>query len=76
MPISTSKLTRKYQATIPEAVREKLDLHAGDVIAFEIENDTVVIRKVRPIDIAFAQALVGTLSEWASEHDEEAYCDL
>jgi antitoxin PrlF len=76
MPISTSKLTRKYQATIPEAVREKLDLHAGDVIAFEIENDAVVIRKVRPIDIAFAQALVGTLSEWASEHDEEAYRDL
>ena len=76
MPISTSKLTRKYQATIPEAVREKLDLHAGDVIAFEIENDAVVIRKVRSIDIAFAQALVGTLSEWASEHDEEAYRDL
>jgi antitoxin PrlF len=76
MPISTSKLTRKYQATVPEAVREKLDLHAGDVIAFEIENDAVVIRKVRPIDIAFAQALVGTLSEWASEHDEEAYRDL
>jgi antitoxin PrlF len=76
MPISTSKLTRKYQATVPEAVREKLDLHAGDVIAFEIENDAVVIRKARPIDTAFAQALVGTLSEWASENDEEAYRDL
>jgi antitoxin PrlF len=76
MPISTSKLTRKYQATIPEAVREKLNLHAGDMIAFEIEHDAVVIRKVRPIDIAFAQALVSTLSEWVSEHDEEAYRDL
>ena len=76
MPISTSKLTRKYQATIPEAVREKLDLHAGDVIAFEIEHDAVMIRKVQPIDTAFAKALVGTLSEWASEHDEEAYRDL
>ena len=34
MTISISRLTRKYQATIPEAVREKLDLHAGDVVAF------------------------------------------
>ncbi|MGH8581377.1 MAG: AbrB/MazE/SpoVT family DNA-binding domain-containing protein [Gammaproteobacteria bacterium] len=43
MTTSTSKLTRKYQATIPGPVREKLHLHAGDVIVFEIENDTVVV---------------------------------
>ncbi len=76
MTISTSRLTRKYQATIPQAVREKLDLHAGDVVAFEIENETVVVRKARAIDTAFAQAVGETLSEWASAHDEEAYRDL
>jgi antitoxin PrlF len=76
MPIATSRLTRKYQATIPEAVREKLDLHAGDSIAFEIENNIVVVRKARPIDMAFAYAVADTLTEWASEHDEEAYRDL
>lgn len=76
MTTSTSKLTRKYQTTIPEPVREKLHLRAGDVIAFEIANDTVVVRKAQAIDIAFAQALSGTLGEWVSEHDEAAYRDL
>lgn len=72
----TSKLTQKYQATIPAAVREKLELRAGDVIAFEIENDIVIVRKARPLDIAFAQAASDTLSEWASAEDEDAYGDL
>ncbi|MGH8611621.1 MAG: AbrB/MazE/SpoVT family DNA-binding domain-containing protein [Gammaproteobacteria bacterium] len=76
MVIATSKLTRKYQATIPEPVREKLHLQAGDVLAFEIEDDTVVVRKARVVDTMFAQALAGTLGEWASAQDEEAYRDL
>ncbi len=74
--MTISRLTRKYQATIPESVREKLDLHAGDVVAFEIENETVVVRKARAIDTAFAQTVGETLSEWASAHDEEACRDL
>jgi len=57
MTISISRLTRKYRATMPEAVREKLDLRAGDVVAFEIDNETVVVRKARAIDTAFAQAV-------------------
>ncbi len=36
MTISINRLTRKYQATIPEAVREELYLHAGDVVASPI----------------------------------------
>lgn len=71
----TSKLTQKHQATIPAAIREKLDLRAGDVIAFEIENDIVIVRKARPLD-GFAQAVSGTLSEWTSAEDEDAYGDL
>ena len=76
MQTSTSKLTKKYQATIPEVVRKKLKLNAGDVIAFEIENETIKLRKARPIDIEFSSALVPTLSEWESQNDEEAYNDL
>lgn len=71
-----SKLTQKYQATIPAAVREKLELRAGDVIAFEIEDDIVTVRKARPMDIGFAQAVSETLGEWASAEDEDAYGDL
>lgn len=76
MKTTTSKLTTKYQATIPEPVRRVLHLDAGDEIAFDVEDDNVRLRKARPIDLAFAQSLEGTMSEWSSEADEEAYGDL
>ncbi len=76
MSVSTSKLTKKYQATIPEPVRNHLHLHAGDAIAFDIKNDRVILRKSVPVDLAFAQSLEGTLNEWASDADEEAYSEL
>jgi AbrB family looped-hinge helix DNA binding protein len=76
MQTAISKLTKKYQATVPEAVRKKLKLNAGDVIAFEIDDDIIRLRKARPIDIEFSSALVPTLSEWESQNDEEAYNDL
>ena len=76
MQTAISKLTKKYQATVPKVVRKKLELNAGDVIAFEIEDETNRLRKARPIDIEFSAALVFTLSEWESINDEEAYNDL
>lgn len=76
MPTAVSKLTKKYQATVPEVVRKKLDLKAGDSIAFEIDNNMIKLKKARPTDIEFAKALGPTLSEWNSENDEEAYHDL
>jgi len=76
MQTAISKLTKKYQATVPEVVRSKLKLKAGDVIAFDIDNEIIKIRKARPIDIEFGSALVPTLSEWESQNDEEAYNDL
>ncbi|MBW1783099.1 MAG: AbrB/MazE/SpoVT family DNA-binding domain-containing protein [Deltaproteobacteria bacterium] len=76
MQTAISKLTRKYQATVPKAVRKKLNLSAGDIIAFEIDNDIIKLRKARPIDIEFSNALVPTLNEWNSQYDEEAYNDL
>ena len=76
MQTAISRLTKKYQATVPKVVRKKLELNAGDVIAFEIEDETIRLRKARPIDIEFSTALVSTLSEWESINDEEAYNDL
>lgn len=75
--IITSKLTTKSQATIPVKIREILGLHPGDSVAFEVnENLNVFIRKATPIDFEFTRALEGTLSEWSSKNDEEAYRDL
>lgn len=71
-----AKLTSKYQATVPEKVRQALGLHKGDAIAFEIQKNKVTIRKATPLDLQFAKSLEGTLSEWNSEHDDEAYRDL
>ncbi|MGB5251628.1 MAG: AbrB/MazE/SpoVT family DNA-binding domain-containing protein [Sedimenticolaceae bacterium] len=76
MQTATSKLTSKYQATIPAPIRRLLHLEAGDAIAFDIEGDAVRLRKARPVDLTFAQSLEGTLNEWVSEADEEAYRDL
>ena len=76
MQTAVSKLTKKYQATVPEPVRKKLNLNAGDAIAFDIEDDIIKLRKARPIDVEFSNALVPTLSEWESQNDEEAYSDL
>jgi antitoxin PrlF len=41
-----SKVTAKSQTTLPSGVRKALGLRAGDQIAYEIEKDQVVIRKV------------------------------
>ena len=76
MQTATSKLTKKYQATIPEPVRRLLHLESGDEIAFDIDGNNVHLRKASPVDLAFAQSIEGTLSEWSSEADEEAYRDL
>jgi len=76
-PVITSKLTTKSQATIPKEIRAVLGLSAGDSVAFEVEeNKRVVIRRATPVDFEFAVALEGTLSEWLSKNDEEAYFDL
>jgi len=71
-----SKVTSKYQATIPLAVRRKLGLKPGDAVVFEIENDTITVRRATALDGEYAKALEGTLSEWLSKEDDEAYRGL
>lgn len=71
-----SKLTSKYQTTIPEEIREFLLLKKGDEVIFEVENGKVTVRKATPYDVEYLRSIESTLSEWHSEHDEEAYRDL
>lgn len=72
----TSKVTQKYQATIPQAVREKLAIEKGDRIIFEIEDEKVILKKVSSPDWEYLESVSATLSEWSSDADEEAYRDL
>ncbi len=76
MQTVVSKLTKKYQATIPELIRKNLSLEAGDTVAFDLEDGCIFLRKAQAVDLAFIQSLEGTLTEWGSSFDEEAYGDL
>ena len=72
-----SKVTQKYQATIPLNIRKILKLNKGDVLLFKINNKQIIIDKAEPFDIEYHKALQSTLaSEWNSKEDDQAYNDL
>ena len=71
-----SRLTSKFQATVPLQIRQKLGLKKGDLLEFTVRKGAVTLKKVSPVDLAFAKSLQTTLSEWESKNDEEAYGDL
>lgn len=72
----TSKVTQKYQATIPQVIREKLAIEKGDRVIFEIENEKVVLKKLAIPDWEYLESVSASLSEWSSAADEAAYNDL
>ena len=74
--LQTSKLTTKYQATVPTSVRKVLQLKAGDMLGFEIIGDEVKLRRATPLDLAFTEALEGTLAEWGGKEDDLAFRGL
>ena len=74
--LKTSKLTRKFQITVPTPVRRALHLKAGDLVGFEIKGDEVRLLRASPLDVAFAQTLEGTLTEWSSAAEDAAFKDL
>lgn len=74
--LQTSKLTSKFQATVPLSVRKALNLRAGDLVGFEINGTEIRLKRATPLDVAFAQALTGTLDEWSSAADDKAFRDL
>lgn len=74
--LQTSKLTTKFQTTVPTSVRKVLQLKAGDLVGFEIEGNEVRLRRATPLDMVFTQALEGTLSEWSSVEDDNAFRSL
>lgn len=74
--MKSSKVTEKYQATIPYNVRNFLHLKKGDRVMFKIEQDKVVLNKLPYMDHEYLDSLSNVLVEWSSKEDEEAYNDL
>lgn len=74
---SIAKITSKGQTTVPREIRALLHVKPGDLIAWEQSaSGAVQVRRVQPTDVEYLRAVAGTVSEWASEADEEAYRDL
>lgn len=77
IPRYSTRLTSKYQATIPKEIRNHLHLESGDEILYELLSDnTVTIRKITPLDLDYLHALNFTMNEWESNEDEQAYKHL
>jgi antitoxin PrlF len=71
------KITAKGQTTIPANIRQALHVGPGDLLAWEVAEDGVArVRRLPPLDLEYLKALEGTLTEWSSAADEEAFRDL
>jgi len=71
-----AKLTSKGQVTVPKEVRIKLRLKPGDTLIYEIEGNTVRLRRAEGFDAAWHRAISNSLDEWASPEDDEAFGGL
>lgn len=71
-----SKVTSKFQTTIPQTIRDAMGISKGDAVVFEVEDGRVFIKKLQPLDLDYLCSLSETFSEWSSPEDEEAYRDL
>ena len=40
-------VTRKFQITIPKAIREKLKIKVGDRLLIDIQDDKIILKPIR-----------------------------
>jgi antitoxin PrlF len=71
-----SRITSKYQATVPADVRAALGLGAGDRISWDIEEDGAKVRRAAslPDDADWKGAVLidsKVFGEWLNPEDDE-----
>jgi len=75
--VEFTKITSKYQTTIPKKIREALNIKIGDNIVFKLLDDNkVLVQKLNSFDKRYLESLDSMLSEWSSKEDDEAFDDL
>src|SRR5713101_1361619 len=60
-PMHLSQLSAQGQIPRPKEIQELLSLTPGDMIAYEVREGTVILKRAEPFDTAFHQALSVTL---------------
>lgn len=72
-----AKISSKGQTTIPAGIRDALRAAPGDSLVWEMQDDgTARVRRVTPLDVEYLKAVEGTLTEWSTREDSEAYRGL
>jgi antitoxin PrlF len=72
-----AKMSSKGQVTVPADIRRALNVSQGDTLVWETTSQgQVIVKRVEPLDLDYLAAMSGTLSEWNSVEDDEAFRDL
>ena len=71
-----ARVRARGQITIPKRVRAAANLNVGDTLAFVVQADHLVVRKMPVAQNAYLHGLADTLDEWNSPQDEDAWRDL
>jgi antitoxin PrlF len=76
MASELATLSSKGQVTVPKTVRDALGLRQGDTLQWNLEEGSVRVKVLRPVDRLFLEGVEANLQEWNSLEDEEAFADL
>jgi len=76
MALELATVTAKGQVTVPKAVRDALGLQQGDQLSWELEDGSVRVRAVTPLDVTSLRGLEAGLQEWSSADDDAAFAEL
>ena len=64
-----SRITAKAQTTVPLAIRRALGVEVGDEVAWELDGDRVVLRRVTSNEPDLPISDFSTFTEWSDELD-------
>lgn len=75
--MKSSKLSSRFQITVPKEIRDALNLKAGDPLFIRaLESGYIIINKAQPIDKEYYQSANLLLAEWNSSEDDVAFSHL